>query len=240
MTDATHSTTRMQVSGGLAALYIALVHLLAIPYFLVMVDYADVSDPVQKVSLLARNEASMYWAHILCFQLAAIAVIVVTLAVHRRLVEQSPSAACVAAAVGLTYAALLLGSVMVFNHALTTVVRLYETAPDEAVAVWQAAEPVAMALGGSGGELLGGLWSLLVCWAALRTSALPKALSWFGLVIGAAGILSVVPLLAGLGAVFGLLQIVWFLMLGIVLVRTHEEPVLGTGPGAGRHTVGSD
>ena len=69
-----------------------------------------------------------------------------------------------------------------------------------------------------GGELLGGLWVLLVSAAALRAGELPKALGWLGVAIGAAGVLSVVPALRDLAYGFGLLQIVWFVWLGIVML----------------------
>ena len=75
---------------------------------------------------------------------------------------------------------------------MAAVVGLHGTNPAQAVAAWQAIEPVAQGLGGSGGELLGGLWVLLVSVAALRTGALPKVLNWLGVAIGAAGVVSVV------------------------------------------------
>jgi hypothetical protein len=64
------------------------------------------------------------------------------------------------------------------------------------------------------------VWILLLSAAALRTKVFPAVLNWLGVGIGAAGILSVVPALSGLEAVFGLLQIVWFIWLGIVMLRT--------------------
>ena len=54
--------------------------------------------------------------------------------------------------------------------------------------------------------------------AALRTGGLPKTLGWLGMAIGVAGVLSVVPALNDLGYGFGLLQIVWFVGLGIVML----------------------
>ena len=78
-------------------------------------------------------------------------------------------------------------------------------------------------LSGSGGELLDGLWILLVSVAALRTGGLPKVLGWFGVAIGAAGVLSVVPVLKDLAYGFGLLQIVWFTRLGMVMLRTTSR-----------------
>jgi hypothetical protein len=109
---------------------------------------------------------------------------------------------------------------MVFNAGMAAVVGLHGTSPAQAVAAWQAIEPVAEGLGGSGGELLGGLWVLLVSVAALRTAALPRALNWLGVAIGAAGILSVVPVLQDLKYGFGLLQIAWFVWLGVAMLRT--------------------
>jgi hypothetical protein len=112
---------------------------------------------------------------------------------------------------------------MIFNAGVAAVVGLHGTSPVQAVSAWQAIEPVAHGLGGSGGELLGGLWVLLVSVAALRTGGLPKVLNWLGMAIGAAGVLSVVPALKELAYGFGLLQIVWFVWLGIVMLRTTSR-----------------
>ena len=49
-----------------------------------------------------------------------------------------------------------------------------------------------------------------------------KALGWFGVVIGVAGLASVVPPLHDAAIAFGLLQIVWFVWVGIVLLRTAQ------------------
>lgn len=80
-------------------------------------------------------------------------------------------------------------------------------------------------LGSGQGELLGGLWLLLVSVAALRTDGLPKALSWLGIVIviGIAGIASVIPVLLEARYIFGLLEIVWFVRVGIVMYRTRAS-----------------
>lgn len=113
---------------------------------------------------------------------------------------------------------------MIFNAGMASVVGLCEASPVEAVAAWQAIEPVADGLSGSGGELLGGLWVLLVSVTALRTGGLPKVLNWLGVTIGTAGVISVVPALKDLAYGFGLLQIVWFAWLGIVMLRTTSRP----------------
>jgi hypothetical protein len=84
---------------------------------------------------------------------------------------------------------------------------------------WQGIEIVASGLGNGNGEILGGLWVLLVSLAALRPGGLPKGLNVLGVLVGVVGILSVLPGLTGLTGVFGLSQIIWFVWLGIVLLR---------------------
>jgi hypothetical protein len=109
---------------------------------------------------------------------------------------------------------------MVANIGMDTVVDLYGTDPSQAVTVWLAIESVADGLGGVGGEILGSTWILLVSLAALRGGELPRALNYFGVAISVAGILSVVPALFGvLGIIFGLGKIVWYIWLGIVMLR---------------------
>lgn len=213
-TEVTH-----QRAGGWAALYLAAAYLLAMPYFLVVVDYPSLTDPAEKVAALVDHQDSMYVMHLVTVVVFGIVLAGLALALWRRLAG-SPGLAAAGAAVGVLWAGTLVASGLVFNYGLGVVADLFATSPAQAVSVWQAIEPVADGLGSGGGELLGGLWVLLVSVAALRTEALPKALSWLGVVIGVAGIVSVVPVLMGGVYVFGLLQIVWFIWLGVVLIRT--------------------
>ncbi len=107
---------------------------------------------------------------------------------YDRLRADAPFMARVAAAVGLLWSVALVLSGMVFTYGMTTVEALARTDRAQAALAWQAIEPVALGLGGAGGELLGGLWVLLVSWVVLRGGALPKAFGWFGVVIGVVGL----------------------------------------------------
>ena len=211
---------RQQIVGGFAVLYMAMAYVVAMPYFLVIVKYQDVVDPAEKVALLVANHGSMQAMYLITYVIFGIVLAVLALALYERLRGGSSLLTQAATAVGLIWAFVLVASGMIFNAGMAAVVGLHGTSPAQAVSAWQAIEPVTEGLGGSGGELLGGLWVLLVSVAALRTKGLPKVLNWLGVVIGSAGILSVVPVLKDLGYVFGLLQIAWFAWLGIVMLRT--------------------
>jgi hypothetical protein len=223
MNSSVGGSKRQQMVGGFAALYLALAFVVAMPYFLVFVKYPSVADPARKVALLVSNHDSMRVMYLVTYVIFGIVLAVLALALHARLKDEAPALAQAATAVGLIWAFVLVASGLIFNAGAAAVVGLHGTSPDQAVAAWQAIEPVAQGLGGSGGELLGGLWVLLVSVAALRTRGLPRVLNWFGVAIGAVGVLSVVPALNEVAYGFGLLEIVWFVWLGIVMLRTRSR-----------------
>ena len=214
---------RQQKVGGLAAFYLAAAFVVAMPYFLVFVKYPSVGDPAQKVAMLVRYHGSMRVVYLITYVIFGLVLAVLALSLYTRLRDGAPILAQAATAVGLTWAVMLVASGMIFNAGVAAVLGLHGASPAQAVSVWQAIEPVAEGLGGSGGELLGGLWVLLVSVAALRTVRLPKVLNWLGLAVGAAGVLSVAPALSGLAYGFGLLEIVWFVGLGVVMLRASSR-----------------
>ena len=107
---------------------------------------------------------------------------------------------------------------MVYVIGMGTVIDLHGSNPGQAATVWAAIDIVHLGLGGEI-EIVGGLWILLVSWAALRSDGLPRVLNYLGVLIGVAGILTLVPALRVLAYAFGLGQILWFIWLGIVMLR---------------------
>ena len=159
----------------MAALYLALALLAAMPYFLLVVDYLGATTAADKVALVVGNYASMYAMYLVTYVFFGIALGVLAFALYDRLQARAPATMRVATAIGLLWSVALVTSGMVFNYGMTTIVALAKTDPTQARLAWQAIEPVAQALGGAGGEILGGLWVLLVSVVALRSGALPKA-----------------------------------------------------------------
>ena len=82
---------------------------------------------------------------------------------------------------------------------------------------------MANGIGNGNGEILGGLWTLLISWSALRAGGLPKGLNFLGLLVGVVGIISLVPALTDLTGLFGISQLVWYVWLGIFLLRSNAS-----------------
>jgi hypothetical protein len=212
----------LQKMGGVSALYMAAAYVFGIVgYLLVVGDVGDV-DPVEQVALLADHQAFLYVLNLCVYIVFGVFLAVLALALYERLKAGSPALMQIATAIGLFWACLLIASGMVANVGTHTVVDLYGNDPDQAATVWLAIDAVVLGLGGEF-EILGGLWVLLVSWVALRAGEFPRALNYFGVGIAVAALVTVVPALVDVALIFGLGQIVWFIWLGIDMLRSSPS-----------------
>lgn len=216
----------LQKSGGLAALYLALAYLVGMLLFLVVLDYPGINDPTQKVVLLVEKQMVIFSTNLLMYVFFGVFLVLLSLALYERLKSEAPALMQAATALGIIWAGSLVASGMVANAGIAPVIALHASDPQQAALSWQVIESVASGLGNGNGEILGGLWTLLVSLAALRTGGLPKGLNMLGLLVGALGILSILPGLTGLVGIFGLSQMTWFVWLGVVLLRSKPGETL--------------
>jgi hypothetical protein len=214
----------MQKMGGVAALIEAATWVVAFVVFLgvlIPAGYFDEGvDAVEKVAVLVDNQSSASIGYLIPYVIWGIFHVVLSLALYDRLKTSTPAIAQIATAIGLIWAGLVMAGGFVAILGIRTVVELYGTDPAQAAAVWLTVETVASAVSGGGGEVPGGVWLLLTGWAALRSRMLPRALSYLSLVLGVAGILTVVPPLEPAAFLFGVGLIVWWVWLGIVMLRS--------------------
>lgn len=216
----------VQKFGGFAALIGAGTNLLALVIFITLLAPSGYGseDPGQLVAFFADNQAIMRAWYQVIYLVFGVSLIFVSLAAHERLKAGSPALAQAVAAFGLIWAALVIviGTLSINN--LDTVVRLYGQDPAQAATAWVTLDSVETGMGGGGGEtLVSALWFLLISWAALGAREFPRALNYLGVVTGVAGILSVLAL-PDLASVYGLGLIIWFVWLGIVVLRGSTQP----------------
>jgi hypothetical protein len=213
----------LQKFGGLAALYLAAAYLVGIVLFLVVLDYPSITDPAQKVALLVEKQMVIFSTNLLMYVFFGVFLVVLSLALYDRLKSDAPTLVQVATVIGVVWAGSLVASGMIANAGIAPVVALYAEDPSQAALTWLGIETVANGVGNGNGEILGGLWTLLISWAALRTGGLPKGLNFLGLLVGVVGILSLIPMLMDLTGLFGISQLIWYIWLGIVLLRSNAN-----------------
>jgi len=213
----------LQKMGGLAALYLAVAYLVGILLFLVVLDYPSITDPAQKVTLLVEKQMVIFATNLLMYVFFGVVLVVLSLALYDRLKVGVPALMQVATVIGLIWAGSLVASGMISNAGIAPVLALHTEDPAQAALTWLGIETVSSGIGNGNGEILGGLWTLLVSLAALQKGGLPKALNFLGLLVGAVGILSIAPGLTDLTGLFGIGQLVWDVWLGIVLLRDRSD-----------------
>jgi len=159
--------------------------------------------------------------HLIVYLVWGFFMIVLALALYERLKAGSPAIMQIATVIGIFWGCVIIISGMIHNVGMQNVVDLYGKDPTQAGTVWLTIDSVLAGLAGSN-EVIGGIWILMVSWAALRTGELSRVLNYLGGVVGIAGIISIFPALADLFIyIFALGQIVWFVWLGIVLLRSN-------------------
>jgi len=212
----------LQKMGGVAALYEAAAYLTGFALWVGVLNYSSDLKPAQKVASFVNNQSLWYILNLAIYIVGGLFLVVLALALYERLKAKAPAIMQVATAIGVIWGGVVIASGMIANIGIENVVNLYNTDPAQAAPVWIAIDSVRDGLGG-GNEIIGGVWILLVSWAALQTGEFSKALNFLGGVIGVAGILSAIPALGMLTDIFGLTQIVWFIRLGIVMMRKIPE-----------------
>ncbi|HSW35492.1 MAG TPA: hypothetical protein VLH18_02700 [Candidatus Limnocylindrales bacterium] len=215
----------LQKFGGFSALYMAAAYLIGMVLFLVVLDYPSITEPAQKAALLIEKQTVIFSTNLIMYVFFGVFLVVLMLALYDRLKIRAPAIMQMATAIGIIWAGSLIAGGMVSNAGIAPVVTLYATDPAQASLAWQGIETTANGLSNGNGEILGGLMTLLVSLAALRAGGLPKGLNILGLLVGAVGIISIIPGLINLTTIFGLSQIVWFVWLGIVLLRNNPHKV---------------
>jgi hypothetical protein len=214
-----------QKTGGVAALIMAATWVVAFAVFLGILMPAGYFDegiaPAERARIIGDNQALVSLGYLIPYVVWGILLVVLALALHDRLKAGAPAVAQIATAIGLIWAGLVIASGLVATLGIRAVGELYATDTAQAGAVWTAVETVVGGLGGEAGEILGGVWLLLVGWAALRARKLPRTLSYLGIVLGVAGMITVLPPLEPAAFLYGVGLIVWFVWLGIVMLRTN-------------------
>lgn len=219
--------TNIQRIGGVAALIEAATFAVGIIMAVTVLSPYALEDlrPGQIVPFLAANQSTLQVWNAVIYLVFGVFLVLLAVALYERLKSGSTAMVKIATILGIIWATLVIASGMIFSVGLETVVDLAGTDPAQAASAWVAISAVQDGLGG-GIEIVGAIWILLLSWAALRDGALPKALNYLGVVISMAGILTLIPSLGDLGALFGLGSIVWFTWLGVVMLRGNPRSAL--------------
>ncbi|GEM47108.1 DUF4386 family protein [Deinococcus cellulosilyticus] len=208
----------LQRTGGIAALTNGVAYIVGLGLALTLLAPVFAAGPKEYLAFMKNNLWLIYSWNLLIYMIAGITMVPLALAMHERLKDNQPALMQVATAFGLIWAMTIISSGMIILNDIEVVSRLHSQDPERALTVWMSVETIERGLGGAL-EIPGGIWTLMVSWVGWQTRKLPRALGALGMLVGGAGILTLWPFQDEAGTVFGLGMVVWFLWVGILLMR---------------------
>jgi len=222
--------SNLQKAGGWAGMFHGLAYVVAMVILVTLVLPARDAGLEQYVAFVAGNRAVVDVLNFVAYWVSAATLVLMVLALYERLKTAAPAAAQVAAAFGLIWAALIIGSGNLMLRNSGVVAELYAQDPARAAEAWVILEAVENGIV-SGNEIVGSLWVLLVSLTAWRTGDLGRVLNVFGVAISLAGLLTVIPTLVNpMVMVFGPGMIVWSAWVGLALLRRQPAVVRSMSP----------
>ncbi len=211
----------LRVPSGLSAILLGLIYIAAFVYFGAFFSYPVSGTPEEKMRFLSDHQLQVSVVYFSIYVLFGVFLAIVVVGVHETLKKASPPMAALASIFGVVWVGLVIASGMIFNIGLDQSIRLLDESLDTAFSLWRTVSVVADSLGG-GNEIVGGVWVLLVSLVALKALVLSRMLNYLGCLVGIAGIATIYPDEV-FTEVFGLSQIIWFIWLGLVLLRSDSE-----------------
>ena len=205
--------------GGLAALYMAAAYAVGIYIFLILLDYPNITGADDRLAVLVAKPGLILITNLILYVAFGVALVVLVAALHDRMKAQSPGLLAVGGALGLIWAGSLIAGGMVSNAGIAPALALQASDPALAAVIWAQTEAVANGLGNGNGEVLGGLMTALLSLAGLPGGGLPRLLVLAGVLIGVLGVATLAPVLVDVTGLFGILQGLWFIGVGVVLLR---------------------
>ena len=211
---------KLQKIGGGSAIFEAIIYVSAFVFFGAFWNFPTDADSVQKFAFLAENQLILSIVNLIMYVLFGIFLAVLVLAINERLKSNTPTLSQIASIFGVVWVGLVIASGMIANIGLSAVLELSTKDPEQAMTVWRTIYSVVEGLGG-GNEVVGGLWVLLLSFAALKGDELSKRLNFLGIFVGIVGVLTVYPAEV-LTEIFGVSQIVWFSWLGAAMLASSK------------------
>lgn len=221
----------IEKTGGFAAFILAFTYIFGITLFLVILDPSSQSGEYANLTYLIDNKDTYLFGTMVTGILFSFALIALVQATTFRLKKYSENIAQYSAIVGYIWVAIVLCSAMIDIVSVNTIKNLFIESPEQAQLVHKA---VGIVSGGLGGdiEIVGAVWVFCLSYLGLKYGEFSKFTNYLGLAVGVSGVLTLFsflslfkgnPVFELTTLIFGLGQILWFILLGVSLVKSTNH-----------------
>lgn len=208
-------------AAGFAAIGMALCYISMAVIFFGLLNMPAGLDSLGRLQYMQQHYLLIATGYGIGYLVFGVLLAILLQGLQQALPQKQSAIAALANRFGNVWLMLMMASGMVALISMDMTLRLVESSPEQALALYNTRNLLTNALGG-GIELVGGLWVLLLSIAGLQKQWFAKALHLLGLVVGSLGILTVLHTVPYLKDAFGLLQLVWFFWLGVMLLTGYS------------------
>ncbi len=221
----------LQKCGGIAAITLAFTYIFGFVLFFGILDSSGYETPEHMLEFLIQNRDTFYLGYLVIGILFSFTLIILVQALYRRLEQYSPELMKFSAVVGYIWASIVLASGMIFLVSLSALTKYHTLDPELALTINRTINIIINALGG-GIELIGAVWVLAISYTGIKNRIYNNWLHYWGIFVGSSGVLTLFsgfsflssnPIFEVMTAIFGLGQILWFIGLGIVMLRESSS-----------------
>lgn len=213
--------------GGLAAITEAFTYIFGFILFFVVLDSSGFETPKLYLEFVIQNRDTFFLGYLVSGIVFSFVLIILVQAIFQRFKQSSPEFMKFTTVVGYLWAFIVLASSFVFLTSLEVLAKYYALDAEQALTINRAVNVVVDALGG-GIELVGAVWVLAISYVGLKSKIYSPFFHYWGILVGISGVLTLFSGLSFLAsnpffevttAIFGLGQILWFILLGVAMLK---------------------
>lgn len=209
---------KFQKVGGFCSILLGLIYIIAFIVYAGILEYPNTNaTETERINFLSDNYLILSTINLLSYVIFGILLAVLVVSIHQRIKDYMPNLSLLTSVFGIIWVGLVIASGMIINIGLNSVIEIGIEEPQKAILIWSSVGIVSEGLGG-GNEIVGGIWVLLLSLTALKGQLFSKQLNYLGILIGVSGIVTIYPLDI-FTEIFGISQILWFLWIGIFMLR---------------------
>lgn len=216
--------------GGIAALLCALTYVFGFVLFMGFIAPPEAQSDIARLHSLLTQRDVFYVGYIVIGIVFSLSLIALNQALQTRFAKNSPVLSNYNAILGNIWATFVLASTFVFLVNLSLLAKYANTDENNAIITMNTIHIVVDALGG-GIEFIGAMWIFIISYLGLKQGIYSKGTHILGIIVGLAGALTLLSGLSMLAdnvffeattTIFGLGQIVWFVLLGFHLLKDNQ------------------
>ncbi|WP_460314118.1 hypothetical protein [Aliiglaciecola aliphaticivorans] len=196
---------------------------------LILVWVPDFNDgPSQRLQVFTEHPMLMQFWYFIVYIVFAVAILLLSMQITARGTLEHSKMHKLTMLVSYIWSSYIFASGLIAILSIEFLFNAWLPAKGEISEIWQDIYAIQMGLG-EGVEWVGGIWMLVMTLTLIEQRRFSRVIHGLGYITAAFGLLTLIPSLSLVGALFGALQVVWFVCLSLLLFKQNQPVAISEG-----------